>query len=114
MNIRWYSPLDPASSEIARYSAQLLPVLQEFAAIAALDDGSGAGAAPWWQPGGEASATEQGVAPMPVYHIGNNPLHLPIYQRSLEEPGLVVLHDISLVDLARHLSHQLDLSLIHI
>lgn len=108
MNIRWYSPLDPASSEIARYSAQLLPVLQEFAAIAALDDGSGAGAAPWWQPGGEASATEQGVAPMPVYHIGNNPLHLPIYQRSLEEPGLVVLHDISLVDLARHLSHQLD------
>ena len=45
---------------------------------------------------------------MPVYHIGNNPLHLPIYRRSLQEPGLVVLHDLSLVDLARHLSHQLE------
>jgi glycosyltransferase involved in cell wall biosynthesis len=51
---------------------------------------------------------DAGVATLPVYHIGNNSLHLPIYQRSLQEPGLVVLHDLSLVDLARHLSHQLD------
>lgn len=108
MNISWYSPLDPATSEIARYSAQLLPLLREFANVAAVDDGSGAASAPWWQPAGATSAPEQGVAPLPVYHIGNNPQHLPIYQRSLQEPGLVVLHDISLVDLARHLSHQRD------
>ncbi|MGL4565221.1 MAG: hypothetical protein ACRCVD_07995, partial [Halioglobus sp.] len=108
MNISWYSPLDPASSEIARYSAQLLPLLQEFATVAAVDDGSGTATAPWWQAAVATSAPEQGVAPLPVYHIGNNPQHLPIYQRSLQEPGLVVLHDISLVDLARHLSHQRD------
>ena len=81
MNISWYSPLDPASSEIARYSAQLLPLLQEFAAVAAVDDGSGDASAPWWQAAGATSVPEQGVAPLPVYHIGNNPLHLPIYQR---------------------------------
>ena len=108
MNICWYSPLDPATSEIARYSAQLLPLLQEFATVAAVDDGSGTAGAPGWQPAGATSAPEQGVAPLPVYHIGNNPQHLPIYQRSLQEPGLVVLHDISLVDFARHLSHQRD------
>ncbi|MCB1701802.1 MAG: glycosyltransferase [Halioglobus sp.] len=105
MNIHWFSPLDAQSSEIARYSAQLLPSLQEYAGIVAVDDGQG-GEMPGWLSGAVATP-EPGVAPMPVYHIGNNPLHLPIFERSLAEPGLVVLHDLSLVDLARHLSHQL-------
>ncbi len=107
MNISWFSPLDAQSSEIARYSAQILPYLEPFAGIAALDDGTGCAAPAWWQSKDQPVA-EPGVAPMPVYHIGNNPLHLPIFQRSLEEPGLVVLHDLSLVDLARHLSHDLE------
>ena len=106
MNISWYSPLDPESSEIARYSAHLMPSLEQLATIVAVEDGSG-GAANWWSPGADEAVAEKGVAPLPVYHIGNNPLHLPIYWRSLEEPGLVILHDLSLVDLARHLSHEL-------
>jgi len=101
MKIRWYSPLDPAASEIARYSEQLLPYLRQFAEVAAVEDGTDE-TAPVMQ------MADAGVAVLPVYHIGNNPLHLPIYQRSLQEPGLVVLHDLSLVDLARHLSHQLE------
>jgi len=101
MKIRWYSPLDPAASEIARYSEQLLPYLRQFAEVAAVEDGTDE-TAPVVQ------MADAGVAVLPVYHIGNNPLHLPIYQRSLQEPGLVVLHDLSLVDLARHLSHQLE------
>jgi glycosyltransferase involved in cell wall biosynthesis len=48
------------------------------------------------------------VAPLPVYHIGNNPAHLAIYEMSRHEPGLVVLHDLSLVDLARHISREWD------
>ena len=107
MNISWFSPLDAASSEIARYSEQLLPFLQQVAGVAAVEDGSGASAG-WWDPADGRLLPEPGVAPLPVYHIGNNPLHLPIYQRSLQEPGLVVLHDLSLVDLARHLSHDLE------
>ena len=101
MKIGWYSPLDPAASEIARYSEQLLPYLRQFAEVVAVADGAD-GTAPVMQ------MAAAGVAALPVYHIGNNPLHLPIYQRSLQEPGLVVLHDLSLVDLARHLSHQLE------
>lgn len=108
MNISWFSPLDAESSEIARYSAKLLPSLQEFTGIAAVDDGSGGAPPDWWSGAGHEIAPEDGVAPLPVYHIGNNPLHLPIYQRSLEEPGLVVLHDLSLVDLARHHSTELE------
>ena len=106
MNISWFSPLDAQSSEIARYSEQLLPSLQQLATVVAVDDGSG-GVASWWSPEVGEPAVEKGVAPLPIYHIGNNPLHLPIYRRSLEEPGLVVLHDLSLVDLARHLSHEM-------
>jgi glycosyltransferase involved in cell wall biosynthesis len=101
MKIGWYSPLDPSVSEIARYSEQLLPYLRQLAEVLTVEDGTD-GTAPVMQ------MADAGVAILPVYHIGNNPLHLPIYQRSLQEPGLVVLHDLSLVDLARHLSHQLE------
>ena len=101
MKIGWYSPLDPAASEIARYSEQLLPYLRQFAEVLAVEDGADANAP-------VVHMAAAGVAALPVYHIGNNPLHLPIYQRLLQEPGLVVLHDLSLVDLARHLSHQLE------
>ena len=109
MSISWFTPLDAETSEIARYSAQLLPSLEKLTAIAAIDDGTGTAAPTGWLPSGAERSAEPGVSPMPVYHIGNNPLHLPIYRRSLEEPGLVVLHDLSLVDLAKHLSDQLEL-----
>lgn len=108
MNISWFSPLDAQSSEIARYSAQLLPRLQQFTGVAAVSDGSDGEAPAWWKSQGSEAIAEKGVAPLPIYHIGNNPLHLPIYQRSLAEPGLVVLHDLSLVDLARHISRQFE------
>jgi glycosyltransferase involved in cell wall biosynthesis len=108
MNISWISPLDPQSSEIARYSEQIMPYLEQFASVVAIEDGAGGAAGAWRSQPEEPVPPAQGVAPLPIYHIGNNPLHFPIYQRSLEEPGLVVLHDLSLVDLARHLSHELE------
>ena len=81
MNISWFSPLDAESSEIARYSAQLLPSLEKFATVAAMDDGTGAAPPAWWRPQAGEVNPEPGVAPMPIYHIGNNLLHLPIYGR---------------------------------
>jgi len=108
MNLSWFSPLDAEASEIARYSAQVVAVLEELATVSAVDDGLGNAQPAWWQPPRAEAVAEPGVAAMPVYHIGNNPQHLPIYFRSLEEPGIVVLHDLSMVDLARHLSHQLE------
>lgn len=30
---------------------------------------------------------------VPLYHLGNNPLHAAIYRRALDQPGVIVLHD---------------------
>ena len=107
-DIVWLSPVDAESSEIARYSEQILPFLAQRTGIAAVENGADGANPPWWPAGDTTTEIVQGLAPLPVYHIGNNPVHIPIYQRSLEEPGLVVLHDLSLVDLAKNLSHQLE------
>ncbi|MEM8561686.1 MAG: glycosyltransferase [Pseudomonadota bacterium] len=107
MRIQWFSPIDERDSEIARYSAQLMPVLEKCASVVEIDDGSGPVQPSWWSASSVIGDNDVGVAPLPIYHIGNNPLHLPIFQRSLQEPGLVVLHDLSLVDLARHLSREM-------
>lgn len=106
MNIRWFSPLDPGATEVARYSAQLLPILQQYIGVSSVGEATGEHQAAWWSGPGQAGLAQQGMEPVPVYHIGNNPLHLPIHELACAEPGLVVLHDLSLVDLARHLSHE--------
>ena len=106
MSITWFSPLDAQASEIARYSAELMPYLENEIGVVAVEDGVGSEVPDWWRSRGCDNTAEAGINPLPVYHIGNNPLHLPIFQHSLEEPGLVVLHDLSLVDLARHLSRE--------
>jgi len=106
MKLRWISPLDPQATEIARYSAGLMPSLQALVTVVAVEDALGNDAPDWWVPPSDDSP-EPGMAPLPVYHIGNNPCHLPIHEQSCSEPGLVVLHDLSLVDLARYMSHEL-------
>jgi glycosyltransferase involved in cell wall biosynthesis len=35
----------------------------------------------------------QGPIPVPLYHLGNNPLHADIYRLALKNPGVIVLHD---------------------
>src|SRR5438045_2572214 len=32
-------------------------------------------------------------AQLNLYQIGNNPLHWPMYQQALRQPGIVLLHD---------------------
>jgi glycosyltransferase involved in cell wall biosynthesis len=110
MDILWYSPIDIESTEIARYSSQVLPFVAGLANIVAVQDGDPAvDQDPTWWREIRASLTRQGdaprgQAPIPVYHIGNNPTHLPIHGLSAQEPGIIVLHDISLVDLAKCLA----------
>ncbi len=71
MTAGFYSPLPPARTGVADYSAALLAELRRYGNIA--------------------------VAPrrcdVALYHIGNNGLHADIYRRALERPGVVVLHD---------------------
>lgn len=70
MKIGFFSPLPPAHSGVADYSAALLPALGRFGKIQVGRDGD-----------------------IALYHAGNNQLHRAIYARALDHPGIVVLHD---------------------
>jgi hypothetical protein len=116
MELFWYSPTNIESTEIARYSSQILPFVAELADVVGVQDGDPATEQDpdWWRetrsPVGTADrgGPPRGQAPLPIYHIGNNPLHLPIHQLSMQEPGIIILHDISLVDLAKCVAHYHD------
>ncbi len=71
MKVALYSPLPPALTGVADYSAALLPYLQALGDI----------------------EPERPGADVALYHVGNNALHREIYRRALAEPGVVVLHD---------------------
>jgi len=106
LKINWFSPLPPARSGIAHnYAMQLLPALarrhevvlwtdqdqvaphvQRMARVARYDP-----AAPPWR--------EINNGTISIYHLGNQPdLHGGIWQVSVCQPGIVVLHDLSLHD----------------
>jgi len=70
LKLGFFSPLPPAPTGVADYSAALLAELRKHHEIAV--------------------NSEAGLA---LYHIGNNNLHRDIYSRALEQPGAVVLHD---------------------
>jgi glycosyltransferase involved in cell wall biosynthesis len=71
MTVGFWSPLPPARTGVADYSAALLPALRRHGAV-------------------EVAAAG---ADVDLYHCGNNQLHAAIYDRALARPGVVVLHD---------------------
>jgi len=71
MKVGFFSPLPPAPTGVADYSAALLPLLRTFGTV-------------------DVSSENCDVA---LYHIGNNALHREIYERAITQPGIVVLHD---------------------
>ena len=106
MKINWFSPLPPAQSGIAHnYAMQLLPVLarrhevvlwtdqdqvapqlRRMARVARYDP-----AAPPWR--------EINNGTVSIYNLGNQPdLHGGIWQVSVCQPGIIVLHDLHLHD----------------
>src|SRR4051794_22486875 len=66
-----YSPLPPAHTGVADYAAALLGGLRALGDV-------------------QVAPAQGDVA---LYHLGNNRLHAGIYERALERPGVVVLHD---------------------
>lgn len=70
MRIGFFSPLPPASTGVADYSEALIGAMRGLGPVRIGGDGDVA-----------------------LYHVGNNQLHRDIYQRALEKPGVVVLHD---------------------
>ena len=78
MKVAWVSPLPPAPTGVAEYSARLARELARHIEIDAFDS---PGARPL--DGYDAC----------VYQVGNNPLHGAVYDAALAAPGVVVLHD---------------------
>ncbi len=73
MKLGYFAPLPPARSGVAAYAEALLAALRQMAPV------------------GDQVALGEGD--LNLYQIGNNPLHASIYQRALEQPGVVILHD---------------------
>jgi glycosyltransferase involved in cell wall biosynthesis len=71
VTVGFFSPLPPARSGVADYSAELLRALAPLGSV-------------------KVNARDAGV---PLYHLGNNPLHREIYGHALATPGVAVLHD---------------------
>ena len=71
MKVGFFSPLPPARTGVADYSAALLDAMKWLGPIA-------------------VNSASSDIA---LYHLGNNPFHREIYRRALEKPGVIVLHD---------------------
>jgi glycosyltransferase involved in cell wall biosynthesis len=71
VTVGFFSPLPPARTGVAEYSAALIAALSKHCEVRVGDSGAG----------------------VCLYHVGNNPLHAEIYRQALERPGVVVLHD---------------------
>jgi len=71
MKVGFFSPLPPAATGVADYSAALLGALRTHGEVV-VDDAR---------------------ADVALYHIGNNHLHREIYSRAIARPGVAVIHD---------------------
>jgi glycosyltransferase involved in cell wall biosynthesis/SAM-dependent methyltransferase len=82
MRIAFFSPLPPAKSGIADYSATLLEHLREHLEADAFT--------------GPAQAFDPARYDVCLYQLGNNPDHAHAYIAALKHPGVVVLHEANL------------------
>jgi glycosyltransferase involved in cell wall biosynthesis len=108
LRVAYYSPLPPARSGIADYSAELLQHLAEHLDLELIvDDGfhpDPSLAALWPVHGSRALAAllAQGRFDVVLYHVGNNAdYHAEIVRTLRAHPGVVVLHECMLHHLVR-------------
>jgi glycosyltransferase involved in cell wall biosynthesis len=98
--IAYCSPVNPQSSGISDYSEELLPYLGQYAEIVLFIPHGVEPSNPRLRQHLEIRTLDQlprlhGTRPFDalVYHMGNSPVHAEIYERALELPGIIVLHD---------------------
>ena len=90
MRIAFFSPLPPARSGIADYSAALLGPLRTMAEVDAFTD----------KPDRFDAARYDAC----IFQIGNNPYHAAAYEMAMEHPGIVVMHEANLHHLIAELT----------
>lgn len=71
MTVGFFSPMPPARTGVADYSAALIAALRRHVTVSLNDP----------------------AAAIALYHLGNNQLHREIYARALSQPGVIVIHD---------------------
>jgi glycosyltransferase involved in cell wall biosynthesis len=109
LRLAYISPLPPAQSGIADYSAELIPELARHYEIDAILDQSEV-STPWikahiplrsvaWF---EAHADEYDRV---LYHLGNSPMHQHMFELFERHPGVLVLHDFYVGNVLYHLDH---------
>ena len=106
LRLAYCSPLPPAHSGIADYSAGLLAELEPHCAEIRLFNPAGAPVASSLQARYEvapiAELSKWSEKDASLYQIGNEPhFHGEIYEMALREPGIVVLHEFMLQHLIR-------------
>ena len=82
MRVAFFSPLPPAKSGIADYSAAVLEHLNKSIAVDTFTE--------------KPAAFDASRYDVCVYQLGNNPYHGFAYQVALEHPGVVVMHEANL------------------
>jgi glycosyltransferase involved in cell wall biosynthesis len=103
MRLNWFSPLPPARTDIAGFTARLLPALCRRAEVVLWTDQeewdtalAAYGPVRRFDPG-TLDWVDLHRADVTVYNIANNPgFHGAAWQVSRRHPGVVVLHDLSL------------------
>lgn len=99
MRLAYLSPLPPARSGIADYSAELLPDLARLAEVdlfvpdAAEVEAALAGRYPVHDCRDLAAWRHANPDAIPLYHMGNSPYHEFVYEALSCWPGVTVLHD---------------------
>lgn len=102
----WFSPVPPARTDIAQYSARIVPHLSSLIDLQVVrpdgqeykeqqDDSELS-----TRSAGQVSMRELNASHLTFYNIGNNPVfHGEILRTAMRHPGIVILHDGSLQDL---------------
>ena len=80
--VAFFSPLPPARSGIADYSAALLDELSKLLPVTVFSS--------------ESADFDPSKFDVPLYQIGNNAYHGFCYETALENPGVVVIHEANL------------------
>ncbi|GAB5450756.1 MAG: hypothetical protein Hals2KO_10840 [Halioglobus sp.] len=88
------SPFDAERTEIARYSRMVVSVLEEECFVQVVDESGIVN--------GDFTLQDLNASPDIVnfYNLGNSVMHCGILDFALQTPGIVVLHDISLLELS--------------
>jgi glycosyltransferase involved in cell wall biosynthesis/SAM-dependent methyltransferase len=90
MRLAFFSPLPPARSGIADYSAAVLAPLSRLAQVDTFT--------------AKPDAFDASRYDACLYQLGNNPYHIFAYEAALEHPGTIVLHEANLHHLITELT----------